>query len=141
MNSPTIKLSAAAVLALALVGPQTAMAHHSFATFDMDKTVTLKGTVKNFEWRNPHAALWLLTAPGGKTKPVLWQIELPTSPGNLGRMGWTKRDLNPGDQVIVDVGPRRDGSASGSLKRATNLTTGKVLEIRGAAVVDAPKTP
>jgi len=57
----------------------------------------------------------------------LWSLELPTSPGNLTRMNWTKRSLKPGDRVSIDINPLRDGRHGGSLKKVTLLATGQVL--------------
>jgi len=123
--SPIARFAAAAVL-LTASAPGLAQAHHSFAMYDQTKVVTLNGTVKDFQWSNPHALVWLLVpAPTGD--PVLWSIELPTGPGNLSRMGWSKHSLNTGDKVAVDINPLRDGRDGGSLKKATLVDTGKVL--------------
>jgi len=108
--------------------PELAQAHHSFAMYDQNKIVTLNGTVKAFEWSNPHAVVWLL-APAPSGDPVLWSIELPTGPGNLSRMGWSKRSLNVGDKVSIDINPLRDGRNGGSLKKALVVESGKVLVI------------
>lgn len=116
----------AAALGLAsAVAP--ANAHHSFAMYDQTKVVTLHGVVKTFQWTNPHALIWLQGSltPGGP--PELWSIELSTSPGNLARMGWSKRSLSAGDKVTIDINPLRDGRRSGSLKKAVILATGQVL--------------
>ncbi len=120
-----------ALLLSALVGgaqaPTAALAHHSFAMYDSAKLVTLKGTVKSFEWTNPHAILWVTTGPVAGQAPELWSVELSTSPGNLTRMGWSKRSLNPGDRVAVDINPLRSGQKGGSLKKVVLVDTGQVL--------------
>ena len=72
-----------------LTWASTGWAHHSFAMYDTAKVVVLKGTVNEFDWTNPHALLWLIDSAGDGGPGDLWTIELPTSPGNLGRMGWT----------------------------------------------------
>jgi hypothetical protein len=116
-------------LCLAMMGaPELAQAHHSFAMYDQNKIVTLNGTVKTFEWSNPHAVIWVL-APALSGEPVLWSIELPTGPGNLSRMGWSKHSLNVGDKVSIDINPLRDGRNGGSLKKALVVESGKVLVI------------
>jgi hypothetical protein len=103
-------------------------AHHSFAMYDSTKTVVIEGTVKEFQWTNPHAILWVLEGPrDDKQAPELWTVELPTSPGNLTRMGWTKRSLNPGERVAVEINPLRDGKRGGSFKKVTLADSGKVL--------------
>jgi hypothetical protein len=120
LNTPL----AAAFVSLALATP--AAAHHSFAMYDREKTVEVVGTVKAFQWSNPHALLWVVGGVGNET-PQLWSIELPTSPGPLARMGWTKRSLNPGDRVVVDINPLRDGQRGGALKKVLLSATGQVL--------------
>ncbi len=94
--------------------------------YDSTKLVTVDGTVTNFQWTNPHVLLWVTGTSAPGEAPTLWTIELPTSPGNLGRMGWTKHSLKGGDHVIVNLNPLRDGRHGGSFKKAT-LDTGKIL--------------
>jgi hypothetical protein len=103
----------------------TAYAHHSGATYDSTKMVTVKGTVKEFEWRNPHVTILLTTEPRGTEAAQDWRFEM-SSPGNLTRAGWTKRSLAPGDVVTIGCNPMRDGSHSGLAKKVT-LPDGKVL--------------
>ncbi len=114
-------------LAFALLAAPRAQAHHSFAMYDPTVTIHLDGTVKEFQWTNPHALLWVLgtTTPGGD--PTLWTVELPTSPGNLSRLGWTKHSLSPGDRVVVELNPLRDGQHGGSFRKMTLVATGQVL--------------
>lgn len=95
--------------------------------YDSTKLVTIDGTVTNFQWTNPHVLLWVTGKSAAGEAPTLWTIELPTSPGNLGRMGWSKHSLKGGDQVIVELNPLRDGKHGGSFKKATIVTSGKVL--------------
>src|SRR4051812_39823025 len=88
-----MRSSLAALVILALGVPSIALAHHSFAMYDSTKLVVVDGTVTNFQWTNPHVLLWVTgTTTAGET-PTLWTVELPTSPGNLGRMGWSKHSL------------------------------------------------
>jgi hypothetical protein len=103
-----------------------AQGHHSVAMFDKTKTVTLKGTVKEFQWTNPHVVIWIDAESVQGGNPDLWAVEM-TSPGVLIRNGWTKRSLKVGDKVSIDVGPMRDGKSGGIFKKATILETGKVL--------------
>jgi hypothetical protein len=117
--------SGLAVLFALIATTSVARAHHSFAMYDTDKVVVLQGTVKEFEWTNPHALLWINgAADGGATE--LWTVELPTSPGNLVRMGWSKHSLQPGQAVSVEINPLRDGQHGGSFKKA-KLASGEVL--------------
>ncbi len=120
-------LGLAALAALAIGGaPPAAVAHHSFAMFDQSRTVTFKGTVKDFQWTNPHVVVWVVGAAKAGEAADTWTIEL-TSPGNLTRMGWTRHALKVGDKVTVEINPLRDGQHGGSLKKIILADTGQVL--------------
>ncbi len=119
--------SGALLVLLAALIPGVAFAHHSFAMYDSTKLVTIDGSVTNFQWTNPHVLLWVTGTSAAGEAPTLWTVELPTSPGNLGRMGWTKHSLKGGDHIIVELNPLRDGKHGGSFKKATLVATGKVL--------------
>jgi hypothetical protein len=118
-------LVSALLLSLAFAA-QTAHAHHSFAMFDFTKVVTITGTVKEFQWTNPHVVLWV-NAPGkDPKKPDVWYLEM-TSPGNLTRGGWSRKVLNAGDKVEVELNPLRNGDLGGALIKVTNQTTGQTF--------------
>jgi hypothetical protein len=111
-------------LAAALLVAAPALAHHSFAMFDRQKEVTLKGTVKEFQWTNPHSFIEIET-PDEKGGAVSYSIEM-NSPNNLTRQGWKSTALKPGDKVTVVMNPLRDGS-HGGLFVSVMLPDGKVL--------------
>jgi hypothetical protein len=102
-------------LGLALAGP--ALAHHAFAMFDANREVMLEGTVKEFQWTNPHTWVQLLVKDSSG-KEVEWSIE-GASPNNLARFGWTRTSLKAGDHVQAVVHPMKDGSIGGSLVKIT----------------------
>ena len=104
----------------------SAVAHHSFAMFDNSNVVSLKATVKEFQWTNPHVILWVYVQPKDNEPAELWSIEL-TSPGNLTRSGWSRKSLRVGDKLELLINPLRDGSRGGSFKQATVVETGQVL--------------
>ena len=106
-----------------------ALAHHSFAMYDSSKRLTVNATVKAFDWTNPHAILLVVYGGASAGPPQEWSIELPTSPGNLTRLGWTKHSLKPGDRILLEFNPLRDGARGGSFKQATVLDTGQVLTV------------
>lgn len=106
---------------------RVAEAHHSFAMYDSTKLVTIDGSVTSFQWTNPHVLLWVTGSTTAGEAPTSWTVELPTSPGNLGRMGWSKHSLKGGDHVLVEINPLRDGKHGGSFKKATLSASGKVL--------------
>jgi hypothetical protein len=111
-----------AVLALMLTAAVSA--HHSFAMFDQTKQLSLKGTVREFQWTNPHAFIHLdVRNEAGSTDT--WQIEL-NSPNNLKRQGWNSTSIKPGDQVTLVLNPLKDGSKGGLFVSVT-LPDGTVL--------------
>jgi hypothetical protein len=111
------------VLASALAAP--AFAHHSFAMFDFDHTIKFNATVKEFRWTNPHVVLLVEGAPKAGAPPEVWSMEL-TSPGNLTRMGWSRKSFKPGDHIELQFNPLRDGKHGGAFKEA-KLESGQVL--------------
>ncbi|MBO9581846.1 MAG: hypothetical protein J7498_13225 [Sphingobium sp.] len=123
MSVKTI-LAATAALGLALAGLEGASAHHSFAMFDQSKKITLKGTVTEFQWTNPHSFLEI-DAQGADGKKTHWSLEL-NSPNNLKRQGWSRNAVKPGDIVSVTFNPLRDGKPGG-LFNSVVLPGGKVL--------------
>src|ERR1700693_470778 len=87
-----------------------AVAHHSFAMFDANAKVTLDGTVKEFQWTNPHAWILLTVAKEGQAQE--WAIEL-NGPSGLARQGWRPENLNAGMPVKMQIHPLRDGTNGG----------------------------
>jgi hypothetical protein len=99
------------ILPLLTLAAAPALAHHSYAMFDMQKTVVLDAEVTQFKWQNPHAFIEAdVTAPGGKEH---WAIEM-TSPNNLAQEGWRRTSLKRCDKVKIYVHPLRSGARGGS---------------------------
>jgi hypothetical protein len=116
------------VAALGLAGLRSVTAHHSATMFDRSKTLTLKGTVVEVHWVNPHVSYLVNgTVKDGET-PSDWLLET-TSPGNLARVSnWTRTSVKPGDKVIIDFSPLRESDQhGGNLKKVTLVDTGEVL--------------
>jgi len=97
---------AAAVCAMAI----PAAAHHSFAMFDQTKVMTLEGTVRQFQWANPHAFIELDVVSGARARR--WAIEL-NSPNNLTRQGWRRSSLKVGERITVRIARLRTGGPGG----------------------------
>ena len=91
-----------------------AFAHHSFAMFDADKKMTLEGTIKEFQWTNPHSWVQLVVVDPKTGNDVEWSIE-GGSPNGLSRGGWKRTSLKPGDKAVVVIHPLKDGTNGGSL--------------------------
>jgi hypothetical protein len=108
------------------MGPASALAHHSAAMFESEKTITVTGTVKEFEYVNPHAWLYVVVAD------VLWGFEAE-GPSALMRAGIKKNSLQAGDLVTVTARPLRDGRPAGAWVSVTK-TDGTVLAPRPLTV-------
>jgi hypothetical protein len=94
-----------------------AYGHHSFAMFDFNNTVKFNATVKEFRWTNPHVVLLVEGSPKPGAPAEVWSMEL-TSPGNLTRMGWTRKSFKPEDHIELQFNPLRDGKHGGAFKEA-----------------------
>ncbi len=99
--------------ALAAFATMPAAAHHSFAIFDHTQTYTLKGTVRDFQWTNPHGYIDLAVSEGPDGIDE-FTIEL-TSINMLRRAGWRSSDVNAGDEVTAIVAPLLSGEKGGLL--------------------------
>jgi hypothetical protein len=124
-------LSVATILAGAIAAP--AFAHHSFAMFDADKTITVTGTVKEVEWTNPHTWLRVIVIDQATGKPTQWGFEMGPPAQQL-RRGWKPDSLKPGDKFTLKMHPLKDGSRGGQLVEAT-LPDGRTVGGAGAPAI------
>jgi hypothetical protein len=85
-----------------------AFAHHGTANYDTTKSVTVKGSVTDFQFINPHVLIFM-EAKEETGKVRKWQGEL-TSPNRLTRVGWTKSSIKPGDIITISGYPTKSGS-------------------------------
>jgi hypothetical protein len=128
------RLLALGLVALGVVaGP--AFAHHSFAMFDDKKVMTLRGTVKEFQWTNPHTWIQLnVRGEGGAVQE--WSIE-GGSVNSLSRQGWKRNTLKVGDEITVMVHPLKSGDPGGSFMSAV-FADGSPVGSRPAAPASQP---
>ena len=134
------------VRALAIAGIATlavyavpAVAHHSFAMFDAEKTAILDGSVKEFQWTNPHAWI-MLNVTNQEGQANVWAIEL-NGPSALVRDGWKPKTLTPGMNVEVTIHPLRDGTNGGQFLQV-KLPDGRQMGRGGIAPAAAtPPVP
>ena len=109
---------------IALSAAAPAFAHHSFAMFDRAKVANMSGTVKEYEWTNPH--VWIhMMVPDQAGKPVEWSFEMQAIAQDMAG-GWRSDSVKPGDKVSIDFHPLKDGTRGGQLVAAT-LADGKRL--------------
>lgn len=121
-------LCLAGIAAVLLAPP--AFAHHSFAMFDAEKTITLNGTVKEFEWTNPHMWLYVMVQDASG-KPLEYPLEMQ-GPGQSMKNGWKQDSLKPGDKVTVEMHPLKTGARGGQLLTVV-LPSGRKLDVGGKA--------
>jgi hypothetical protein len=122
------------VAALCMSCP-VALAHHSFAMFDLEREVTVQAVVKELQYRNPH--VWIeIMVPDGRGGETQWSIE-GGAPGMMTRAGWKSSTLKAGDKVTLVMHPLKSGMPSGSLVRVT-VPDGRVL---GPGAGGAPPPP
>ena len=131
------------VTAIPLVAVLPVFAHHANAVFDTEKRVTVKGTVVEWLWQNPHCLLRFDVADD-KGEPAHWVGETQ-APINMIGNGWRSDSFKPGDEVSVTLEPLRNGRPGGSILTVA-LASGKVLNTRSAGIYkpdgskpDAPK--
>lgn len=107
----------AAIVLLSVTSP--VLAHHGNAAWSTTE-VTLKGTVVDFVWRNPHVLLvWTTKDDSGKT--VQWTGEVGSPESMMADDGWTKQTFKPGDELILVLRPAKSGVPNGvidQIKRA-----------------------
>lgn len=84
----------------------TGLAHHSGSMFEKEKTLTLTGVVKEFQYTNPHS--WLIVDVEADGKVTSWGFEAE-GPSTLGRAGIRKSDFAPGTRITITGRPMRDG--------------------------------
>lgn len=116
----------AVVMVILIASPL--FAHHGNAAFDTSKKLTLKGTVTEWVWANPHC--WLkFDVKNDKGEVTHWLAE-ETNPPGLINSGWYKDSLKVGDEVTVILVPAKNGQPFGRDDRII-LANGKVLRYFG----------
>jgi hypothetical protein len=130
-----IKISGWAAAIVLLVAPISvpANAHHSTASFNYSKNLSLAGTVKDFKWTNPHMYIDVLVANQQGVQEV-WSIECGVPNMNV-RNGWKKTDINAGDKVSMVFHPMLDTSVKSGTLVSVKLPDGRTLYGPGGDIV------
>jgi hypothetical protein len=114
------------VALLLLTASVPLLAHHGAAQFDVGKKVTVKGTVVEWFWANPHCFL-RFDAAGDDGQVVHWAVETQSGP-NILPQGFTKQTFKVGDQVTVTLEPVKNGRPLGRLQKVV-LADGSTLPL------------
>ena len=112
----TMKIAGLIAVAVVIFAVQ-AQAHHSFAMFDQEKTITVSGTLKEFEFTNPHCWLHVTAVDSATGRTVDWAFEMG-SVGQVATQGWKADTVKPGDKITIDGHPMKDGSRAGQYQSA-----------------------
>jgi Family of unknown function (DUF6152) len=105
----SVLLAAGSVL---LAAANAALAHHSFAVFDIEHPLELQGTVQQFKFSSPHTFI-VLEVKGDDGAATIWNLE-GASPSIMTRNGWSSQSLKSGDQIKLSIDPLRSGAPGGA---------------------------
>ncbi len=122
------------LLVVLLMFSVSAFAHHGGSEYDTQNLITLKGTVTDFIWANPHCQVFLEVKKDDAGKVVNWGIET-LAPAVLKRAGWSPETLHPGDQISITFAPSKKGTPIGMLRKVV-LPDGK--ELSGGMIGELP---
>lgn len=137
ITAKTLRRGAIALLSSILA--MAAVGHHSTAEFDYSKQQTIKGTVKEVQWTNPHSFIQLLVPVPGKD-PVEWSVEIGSPSINIA-LGWKKNSVKPGDVVTMLISPARNGTPLGTLRKLTFEDGRELIGVAGRARPATPPPP
>jgi hypothetical protein len=113
-------------------------AHHGGSEYDTQNLMTLRGTVTEFLWENPHCQVFLdVKKKDDPDKTVNWGIET-LAPAVLKRAGWSPKTLHPGDEITITFAPSKKGTPIGMIRRVV-LPDGK--ELTGGSIGGGDQTP
>jgi hypothetical protein len=102
------------------------LAHHSTTMYDMTHPVTVTGTVKSFEWTNPHAFVFL-EVKDEKGNVVEWEVEM-MSLNHLRGYGWTRSTVKPGEVMISCTGGAAKSGAPSMISSYMKLADGRMMK-------------
>jgi hypothetical protein len=118
------KLIRGLAIAALFFAVQPVAAHHSGAMFDSSKVKEITGTVKEFQWKNPHIWIQVMIKNADGVMEE-WSVE-GGGPNSLSRQGWRATTFKPGDVVTLRISPMKDGSHAGGF-RGARFSDGKTL--------------
>jgi Family of unknown function (DUF6152) len=105
-------LATSSALAIGLlIVSNSVFAHHGISTYDLARTITLTGTISDFDWANPHCLVHM-DVKDDRGDVRHWTLEL-ASTYTMSRRGWIRDSLKPGDRVAAETHPARNGTTIG----------------------------
>jgi hypothetical protein len=120
-------------------GAATLSAHHGTSiTYEMDKLITVTGTVDEFDFAYPHPSLFV-TVKADKGQAVKWGVEFLPTPAALKRLGWNKASIKVGDTVVMGCHPSKSGKPVCALQTLT--INGKAASLGGGPGGPPPGAP
>jgi hypothetical protein len=102
------------------------LAHHSFSMFDHEKLITVSGTLKEFEYTNPHCWLHIVAVDAATGRSQEWAFEMG-SVSQIAAQGWKPDSVKAGDKITITGHPLKDGSRGGQY-RTVKLADGRTLQ-------------
>jgi hypothetical protein len=123
MNNLRLKL--VGVLAVLMTISTAVSAHHGTSAYDTTKLTTVKGTVTDFEFNNPHVII-SIEAKDDKGKVEVWTSEA-NSPNVLTRHGWDRDIIKKGDQITLIGNRPKNGAKTLRLQKVV-LANGQELD-------------
>lgn len=127
MAARELVVASLTVIGLTVVAAPTFAHHRTGASYDQQKTIAVKGKVTDFSWRSPHSALFV-DVTDGPFKGRNYAVEL-NSPGVMIRQGWTSRQFQVGDEIVINVHPSKTGSAVGECLSCAVIVNGKETKL------------
>jgi hypothetical protein len=122
MRSRPISIFAVAFGILTICAPL--LAHHGTSAFDMEKPITLKGTVTDWFWANPHCLLGFdVKTDDGQVAHWIGETQNPRS---MSGDGWSKQSFKPGDEITIILFSAKNGKLLGQIKQVV-LPNGSTL--------------
>jgi Family of unknown function (DUF6152) len=122
-----VRIKLATILLGLLAVSVPLFAHHGAAAYDTTKKITLKATVTEWFWANPHCFL-KFDAKDDKGNVVHWAVEA-SNPADMVNLGWSKESFKPGDEVTVTFEPVKNGQPIGRVEQVV-LASGQILKGR-----------
>jgi hypothetical protein len=123
---------------MATIAAAPVFAHHSFNAYDMSKTETVSGSIKEFRWGAPHSSVVVIYIDKSGTQQTMSLVS--GSPLAFSKQGLAPRDFHRGDKVTVTYHPNTSGGAGGALATLT-LPDGKIYKDSEVASAGPGSTP